>query len=164
MAPVRLTVTLFMSAERFTLDTNILVYSVDGEAGARHAIAVEIIERAALADCWLMLQAVSEFYAVVTRRRLIPRERVLALANGWLDLFPTASASVAAIRAALAAASAGRASYWDALLVATAAEADCAVVLTEDLDDGGVLHGVRILNPFAGGVLAPKALQLLTPE
>ncbi|HMD62718.1 MAG TPA: hypothetical protein VKF83_01930 [Stellaceae bacterium] len=37
----------------------------------------------------------------------------------------------------------------DALLVATAAEAGCNIVLTEDMSDGRILRGVRIHNPFA---------------
>jgi len=49
----------------FTLDTNLLVYSVDHRDPTRHAIAVDIVRRAASADCLLTLQAVSEFYAVL---------------------------------------------------------------------------------------------------
>ena len=82
-----------MSDERFTLDTNILVYSVDGEAGRRHQIASEIVELAARCDCWITLQAVSEFYAVVARKHLVPRARAAMLAHSWLDLFPAAVAS-----------------------------------------------------------------------
>ena len=60
-------------------------------------------------------------------------------------------------------AAAGQASYWDALLVATAAEAGCTAILTEDLADGGVLLGMRILNPFAGDANAEQVARLLTP-
>jgi predicted nucleic acid-binding protein len=64
----------------------------------------------------------------------------------------------------LASASAGRASYWDALLVATAAGAGCTTILTEDMSDGTVLHGVRILNPFAGDGLTEAAEALLSGD
>jgi predicted nucleic acid-binding protein len=77
-----------MSDERFTLDTNILVYSVDGEGGRRHRIASEIVESAARRDCWITLQAVSEFYAVVARKHLVSRASAAMLAHSWLDLFP----------------------------------------------------------------------------
>jgi predicted nucleic acid-binding protein len=50
-----------MSAERFTLDANILIYAVDGQAGARHATALAIVERAPARDCWLTTQTLSEF-------------------------------------------------------------------------------------------------------
>jgi predicted nucleic acid-binding protein len=150
-----------MSGERFTLDTNILVYSVDAEADVRREIAGEIIERAVVGNCWLTLQAVSEVYAAVTRKRVIPRDRAASLANSWLDLFPIASATVAATRVALAASATGHASYWDALLIATAFEAGCAAILTEDLADASTLHGVRILNPFAGGTISEVVLTLI---
>src|SRR5216684_2256183 len=148
--------------ERFTLDTNLLVYSVDRGAGRRHRLSIEIIRQAARADCWLMLQAISEFFSAVTRKRIMPRDRATALAGHWLDVFPHATASAHALRTALADAVAARASYWDALLVATAAEAGCGVILTDDLADGTTLGGVAIHNPFAAdGGLTERARGLL---
>lgn len=149
-------------SERFTLDTNLLVYAVDSAAGARHQLAVEIVERAVRLDCWLMLQAISEFYAVVIRTGVVPPHDAAAQAADWLDLFPCAAASETGVRAALADAAGGRASYWDALLLATAAEARCVAILTEDLADGGELGGVQIHNPFAAmGGLTDRARGML---
>ena len=39
-------------------------------------------------------------------------------------------------------------SIWDSLIVAAAAEARCSKLLTEDLQHGQVIDGVRIENPF----------------
>ncbi len=153
-----------MTGKRFTLDTNILVYALDRQAGDRHIAASRIIDQAALADCLLTLQAVSEFYAAVTRKRLVPAAEAVAQARDWLDMFQTVPASANAIRAALTTAAAGQASYWDALLVATAAEAGCTAILTEDLADGSILHGVRVLNPFAGNDIPPAVRALLTAD
>ena len=153
-----------MSAEgaRFTLDTNLLVYSIDNAAGARHRLAREIVDRAVECECWLTLQALGEFYVAATRKGMAPPAEAAAQAADWLELFPTVTASPAALRAALAEATAGRASYWDALLVATAAEAGCTIVLTEDMSDGSILSGVRVHNPFApSGGLTETARRLL---
>ena len=79
-------------------------------------------------------------------------------------MFPTVAASIAAVRASLATASSGSTSYWDALLVATAAEAGCTAILTEDMADGSILHGVRIMNPFAGDWIPSAVLALLSEE
>ena len=148
--------------ERFTLDTNLLVYAIDSAAGARHDAASQIIQHAVRLDCWLTLQAVSEFYAAVTRKGIVQPPDAAAQAADWLDLFPCTAASEAAARTALANAAVGRASYWDALLVATASEAGCRVILTEDLVDGADLGGVRIRNPFsASGELTEHARGLL---
>ena len=153
-----------MSAEgaRFTLDTNLLVYSIDNAVGARHRLAREIVDRAVECECWLTLQALGEFYVAATRKGMAPPAEAAAQAADWLELFPTVTASPAALRAALAEATAGRASYWDALLVATAAEAGCTIVLTEDMSDGSILSGVRVHNPFApSGGLTETARRLL---
>ena len=150
-----------MSDRCFTLDTNILVYALDRRAGERHALASRIIQHAVLADCRLTLQAVSEFFAAVTRKRLISPAEAVAQAQDWLELFRTVAASASAVGSALTTAASGRASYWDALLVATAAEAGCSTILTEDLADGTLLLGVTALNPFAGNLLTPAAVALL---
>lgn len=150
------------SETRFTLDTNILVYALNDSAGPRHVAAAEIVRRSAVLDCWLTLQAISEFYSSTTRKRLVTPDEAAAQALDWLAIFPNTAASLANIRTALADALARRASYWDALLVATAAEAGCTLVLSEDMADGALLGGVRIHHPFGpDGVLSDLTRQLL---
>ncbi len=146
---------------RFTLDTNILIYSVDSAAGARHERALEIVDRAAERDCWLTLQALSEFYVAATRKNIVPRYEAAAQINDWLTIFPTVAATADAMRTALREAVAGHLSYWDGLLVATAAEAGCAVIITEDMQDGKVVGGVRIHDPFKGAVLSKTLRDVL---
>jgi len=152
-----------VAESRFTLDTNLLVYSADRDEGEKNQVAAQILLRAPSLDCWLTLQSLSEFYAATTRKGIMQPVEAAAQVSDWLILFPTASASADAVRTALADAVAGRASYWDALLVATAAEAGCTLILSEDLADGSRLGGVAIHNPFdpAGG-LTPRASRLLS--
>jgi predicted nucleic acid-binding protein len=149
------------SETRFTLDTNVLVYALNVSEGARHQTAKEIVQRSAVLDCWLTLQAISEFYSSTTRKRLAPAEEAAAQVLDWLQIFPCAAVSPANIRTALSYALARRASYWDALLVATAAEAGCTLVLTEDMADGALLGGVQIHNPFTADGLSELTRQLL---
>jgi len=40
--------------------------------------------------------------------------------------------------------------FYDACIVAAAKAADCAEIYSEDLDDGQVYDGIRVVNPFAG--------------
>lgn len=149
-------------AARFTLDFNLLVYSVDNTAGWKHLASAQIALQAARRDCWLTLQAISEFYSVVSRKGIIPVPVAAARAHDWLTVFRCATAAESAVRAALTHAVAGRASYWDALLIATAAEAGCTLILTEDSADGTRMGGVEIHNPFMrGGGLTTRTRQLL---
>jgi predicted nucleic acid-binding protein len=149
-------------SQRFSLDTNLLIYAIDNLAGTRHELSREIIQRAVRCDCRLTLQAVSEFYSAVTRKRILPLHEAVAQAGDWLDLFPCVAASASSVRSALADVAAGRASYWDALLLATAREAGCAVLLSEDLGDGADFSGLRVHNPFSpSGELSPLTRRLL---
>lgn len=150
-----------MSDRRFTLDTNVLVYALDRASGDRHTVASQIIARAPFVECWLTLQCISEFYFAITRKRLTSITEARDQSLDWFGMFPTIPASATAVRAALATASSGRASYWDALLVHTAAEAGCTAILTEDLAADTSLAGLRIINPFAGATLSVGAEALL---
>ena len=40
-------------------------------------------------------------------------------------------------------------SFWDSLIISTAEAARCETLLTEDMNDGQIIEGVRIVNPFA---------------
>ena len=134
---------------RFTFDTNVLVYAADREAGPRHAVAVDLVARAADRDCVLALQVLGEFANVAFRRLGSGGPSVNRLVLGWMDLFPVFPATGATLRSALEAAHRHRLSFWDAMLWMTAAEAGCRLLLSEDLQDGRTLRGVTIVNPFA---------------
>jgi len=40
-------------------------------------------------------------------------------------------------------------SFWDSLIVAAAQVAECRFLLSEDLQAGAVLAGVRVVDPFS---------------
>jgi predicted nucleic acid-binding protein len=88
---------------------------------------VELLRLAAGGRCVLTVQALGEFFLAATRKRLLARPVAAAQVRRWMTVFPSpAAASVTAVVAAMDAAVEGRFSYWDALLLATAAEAGCA--------------------------------------
>jgi predicted nucleic acid-binding protein len=149
---------------RFTLDTNILVYSFDFLAGSKHDIARRVVAHSLGRDCCLTLQAVSEFFSVATGKALVSRPEAAEAAGRFLDVFPVVAQTPSSVRSALGHAVGGRLSFWDAQLVATAAEAGCSAVVSEDMADGARYGGVEIVNPFAGDALSPRAAALLGLE
>ena len=147
-----------MSAERYSIDTNILVYAVDHREGEKHLRALDIMERSVDLDCVLSAQALAEFVVAATRRRMLSKPDAIAQARDWKLLFPVVTASPLAFDTASTAFEAGRFGLWDALLLATAGEAGCSIVLSEDLQDGGTLDGVTVRTPLRGPAL-PDDLQ-----
>jgi predicted nucleic acid-binding protein len=149
-----------MTTERFSLDSNVLVYAADGSAGSRHARALHILVLAARRDCVLTLQALGEFFHAATRKRIVPGHEAAAQTRDLLAIFGTAAADAEAFRAAVEGATQGKHSFWDGLLIATAARAGCDFLLSEDMQDGARIGGLTILNPFVGDAL-PEAVAAL---
>ena len=150
-----------MSAERFTLDTNILIYAVDAREGRKRALAARIIAAAAGLDCPLALQVVGEFYAAATAKlKLTPRDAA-ARAAQLIAGFESFGYSIHAVRAALDEASKGRFSYWDGVLLAAAAEAGCTTIFSEDMADGARFGSIVVANPFRRNQISPHARAIL---
>jgi predicted nucleic acid-binding protein len=137
-----------MQDRRLTLDTNILVYAMDRDAGDRHRLAMEIVDRAINSDCVLVLQAFCEFYAAVTAKGKMPRREAEDQIHDWIELFPVASATSKSLTKALKAVKEHNLSFWDAMLWAVANEAGVTLLLSEDFQHDRVLDGTRFCNPF----------------
>jgi predicted nucleic acid-binding protein len=135
---------------RATFDANILVYAADLDAGERNKAAVRLLERAAAAgESVLLLQALGEFFHASTRKRLATPADAHHLVEGWLAIFPVHAATIACLGSAIALAKRDGLSYWDAMLCATAHEANCGYLLSEDLQDGRRFGSLTVVNPLA---------------
>lgn len=152
-----------MSAKRFSLDSNLLVYFFDPRDPHKQVLAQQIVVAAAAHDCVLALQAVGEFYTVTTRKKVLTTSLAGQEALNFLSTFPSFQASSDCHRIAVREAVAGRFSYWDAVLLASADEAGCAVLLSEDMKDGAKLGGITVRNPFGAKGLSAAALAVLKP-
>lgn len=133
------------------IDTNVLVYAYDAGAGRRHDVARELVGRLGAARTGaLSVQVLQEFYVTVTRKAAVPlsladaRERLAVLAR-W----PVHSPLAADVVSAAAIAEHSAVSFWDAMVIRSAAAMDCAVLWSEDLNAGQVIAGVEVRNPFA---------------
>lgn len=142
-----------MSAERTFLDTNVLVYLFDHDEPDKEARARGILEQAEPGELVLSTQVLSEFYVVVTHKLKRPLDAAQAAqAVDWLSLLEVISPDPALVKAAIQTSRSSQLSYWDGLIVASAAASGCERLLTEDLNDGQLIGSVRVENPFRESV------------
>jgi predicted nucleic acid-binding protein len=137
-----------MSAERLTLDSNILFYTIDADAGELQEKAREIVRQAARADCFLSLQTLSEFFASTTRKGKLTAAEASAHVEDLQTLFPIVAATPGSLRLAMRAVQQHSLSFWDAMQWAVAKQAGATLLLSEDLQHDRELEGVRFRNPF----------------
>jgi predicted nucleic acid-binding protein len=132
------------------LDTNILVYAIDTAAGSRHTFAGTLIERVLLGgQAILILQTMTEFYAVATRKFRIPSRDVLLFLDELRAVLSVHAADERDFDRATRGDRHGL-SFWDALLWATADRIGVRYLLSEDFQDGRTLGGVTFVDPFKG--------------
>jgi predicted nucleic acid-binding protein len=139
-----------MSGNRRFVDTNILLYAHDSSAGAKQDQARTLVEQLwESRDGCLSVQVLQEFFVNVTRKIARPlsaemAKEIVADFSRWHMHVPAADDVLHAIgihqRAEI--------SFWDAMIVRSAAEMDCAVLYSEDLNPGQEYSGVRVENPF----------------
>ena len=136
-----------MTARSF-LDTNVLVYTDDKAAPAKQRIALDLVAAHRRASTGVIsLQVLQEYFVTITRKLhvdpQIARRKVELLAE-----FDVAAPDVADILAAIDLQRLHGFSFWDALVLRSAKQAGCTVVLSEDMQDTREIDGVRIINPF----------------
>jgi predicted nucleic acid-binding protein len=133
-----------------SFDANVLVYAADRNAGQRHDQAVVLIERAIrIGNCIQTLQSLCEFYSVATRKVGVDPQAAAAFVDGWNAVSPVEPQVAADLTNAMRAVREHLLSFWDAMLWATARRIGISQLFTEDFQDGRVIEGVRIVDPFA---------------
>jgi predicted nucleic acid-binding protein len=136
---------------RFFLDTNIIVYALDGTDPAKSPKAKALVREALVEQAGVIsYQVVQECLHLILRkfrRKVHDVDAHSYLARVLMPLcnvYPTGGLYAEAI---LIASQTGW-TFYDSLIVSAAIEADCDRLLTEDLQDGRVIRGVKIQNPF----------------
>ena len=148
----------YTTMPRVSLDASIMVYSVDAADPAKHRAAKRLLRLAARHDCVLVLQALAEFYYVVTRKAKLGLPQARSQLRDLRSVYPLVLPGPAALDAAVDISGRYHINFWDAMLIAVAKQADVAVLFTEDLQDGQDYAGVRCVNPLERSAVALEAL------
>ncbi len=132
------------------IDTNILLYAADnaGDRG-KHERAVDLLDRISAAGRGVLaLQALTEFYAVAIRKNRVQPNRAALFVDAWSEVFPIREAVFADAVDAIRVQRSHNIAFWDAMMWSVVRRTGARFLLSEDLQDGRELEGVRFLNPF----------------
>ena len=139
-----------MSA-KFFLDTNILVYTFDEENPEKRERARALVSEA-LAESRgaISYQVIQEFLNAALRKFSKPltagdAERYLTVV---LEPLCAVFAGVELYHQTIDISERWKYSFYDSLVIASALQAGCTVLYSEDLQHGQKIGDLRILNPF----------------
>ena len=139
-----------MPVNREFIDTNILVYAYDNDAGIKNRQAKQLLKRLWLTGTGcISVQVLQEFHNVITRRISIPLSKsqsasLIRSYAAWHVHSPT----VADVAKAIELQDRYQTSFWDALILHSATQMNCTTVWSEDLNNGQFYGIVQVHNPF----------------
>lgn len=137
-----------MQNKQVFIDTNLLVYAHDTDAGDRHSVAKGLVT-----DLWnrplapaISVQVLQELYVNLIRkgiaddaaRQTVEDYRVWAVVNNDSQL----------LMDGIGLRERWQCSFWDALILAAAKRAQASVIWSEDFNTGQIYDGIVVVNPL----------------
>jgi len=129
-------------AEPF-FDTNVLVYLLSNDAARADAAEAELAEGGHLS-----VQVLNEFTSVARKKARLAWSDIDEVLEPLRSICTVHPLTLDTHDRARKLAERHRLGFWDALIVASALEARCTVLLTEDLQHGQRFEGLAVRNPF----------------
>jgi predicted nucleic acid-binding protein len=137
-----------MSHKHLFIDTNVLVYAHDLDAGSLHVKARGFIEEAWNAPYppAISTQVLQELYVSLSKKGASIKEceSIVSLYYPW----EVVAHDLALVSAAIQYRNRYQFSLWDSLIVAAAKKAHASELITEDLQHGQLIDGLEVVNPF----------------
>jgi predicted nucleic acid-binding protein len=136
-------------SDKVFIDSNVLIYAHDMDAGLKHEKAKRILQ-----DFWgtrtgvLSTQVLQEFYVNVTRKIATPLPKATAhliVSSYFPWCIPITSDDISL---AFKVENTTKISFWDSLIVASALKCGASRIISEDLNAGQKILGVHVENPF----------------
>lgn len=137
-------------SDKYFVDTNILMYAHDTAAGAKHERARALVE-----DLWrersgvVSTQVLQELCVNLRRKagRPLDRKATREIVADYMSWHVVVNGGESILES-LDLEEKYQISFWDALVVQAAHASGAAVLYSEDLSDGQMYGGVRVVNPL----------------
>ncbi len=139
-------------AQKYFVDTNILVYAHDRSTGAKHDRARQLIERLWSSGEGVLSTQVLQELCINLRRKIarpISVEEVRQLIQDYMSWEIVVNTAESVIRA-LEIEVRYKISFWDALVLHAAESAGAAILYSEDLSAGQSYGSIQVVNPLLG--------------
>jgi len=128
------------------LDTNVLIYAYSETEAEKKARVLPMLEEEQIC---LSTQVVNEFVWVMNKKFSVSMESLRQIVENLFGLYYVGVIHVGTVTKAMYMSMQLKLPYWDSLIVASALEAGCNVLFTEDLQNGQVIEKrLTVRNPF----------------
>ncbi|MDO8794946.1 MAG: PIN domain-containing protein [Vicinamibacterales bacterium] len=134
---------------KVALDTNILAYAEGINGSLMRNKALDLLRALPPGKVCIPVQVLGELLRVLVGKARRPATRARDAILSWRDSYATLDTTDSVVVTAADLSAQHNLRIWDAVILAAAAEGDCRLLLSEDLQDGFTWNGVTVANPFA---------------
>ncbi|CCI21521.1 conserved hypothetical protein [Microcystis aeruginosa PCC 9809] len=132
--------------DKVFIDTNVLIYGYSEDEPDKRQRAIDCVRSG---EAWISTQVLNETINVLKRKFSLSYSQIRDAVQEVSKGFPIVFVSVNTIEMALNLAERYQYSYFDSLILASALEAGCQILYSEDLQDGQRIENqLMIVNPF----------------
>lgn len=134
------------------LDTNVLVYAASAQdQSGRHEVALDLLAQLGATGAILALPVIGELLNVHRKKQFADGPTIMAVMAIWTEAFDCVAAGLDDYLQASVISERFNLQYFDALILAITKRAGATVLLSEDMQDGLTIDGLRVVNPFVTG-------------
>ena len=136
--------------DKIFVDSNIWVYLFASDEASKNERARKFVaDNTAKGNIFVIsYQVINEIAAVLKRKKKFDESKIQFVIETMLDLCVVQDFSREIVLGASDLRSTTSLSYWDSIIVATAIEADCQYLTSEDMQSGQKIDDVTIVNIF----------------
>ena len=128
------------------VDSNILLYTLDSRDTPKQHAARKALEEAG-PNLVVSIQVLQEVYINALLKLKLGNLRAREMVDSLAKMTVVCPDAAMVLRA-IATSEHHQLSFWDSMIVEAAVAGKCATLLTEDLNHGQVINGVKIVNPL----------------
>lgn len=130
-------------------DTNILLYAGDSQNPTKQHAARKILTSLNKKTSGVIsTQVLQEYYVVEVKKFKRDPLIIKQVLKTW-EQFEVITITPSLIEEAIDISLLNKLSFWDSLIIAAACFAKCTQLMTEDLQHGQIIRGLKIINPFS---------------
>ena len=135
--------------DKYFFDTNVLVYMQDAsnlvkQQKARSLLSTHLGNGTAV----ISTQCLQEFYNVLANKMKQDKIQTKQIMHSLSENIPVVQVTPTLIENGIDISIKTQFSFWDSLMISAASFAKCTILYSEDMNDGQVIDGVTIKNPF----------------
>jgi predicted nucleic acid-binding protein len=134
---------------RFALDSNVILYSEGVNDPGRASLALDLLESMDGLPVIIPIQALGEVLSILTRKFAVSKPTAIVKLQRWQQDYQTQETNRPIFDDALELVAKHSFQIWDGIILAAASFAGATFLFSEDMQDGFIWQGTRIVNPFA---------------